>query len=357
MSQEPSPPLEDSLLPRARAVAAQLGETTPESLDQILRLLKLMGEEVVDACLAEALAIQARGGEMLPNASRPRTLGGIFFRLTRARRDEAAGEAAAREAGPPAGQPGPAPAPPRRRQRMPWEARIELLPALQETKGRTMSVKIVLSGRPGKVERREGTVVLIMAAVESPPLPRGVPRPPAEPAPFVCYVDSQQWAEVEPALADPADALILDGYCAGDPETGTVAVYVQNATTRNLQRARADASKTKARRAPYGSAPSARWTPGPSASSAPRTVAERAEPPSRSLPPVTTPVPATPPEAAAGPGLRFQKGMRVRHSQFGEGEVIRSEPRDGDEAVTVDFAASGLRRVLARVSGLEIIAA
>jgi hypothetical protein len=350
MSQEPSPSLEDSLLPRAQAVAAQLGEITPESRDQILRLLKLMGEEVVDACLAEALAIQAGGGEMLPNASRPRTLGGIFFRLTRARHDEAAGEA-----GPRAAQSGPAPAPPTRRQRMPWEARIELLPELQGTKGRTMNVKIVLSGRPGKVERREGTVVLMMAAGEAPPLPRGVPLPPAQPAAFVCYVDSQQWAEVELALADPADALVLDGYCAGDPETGTVAVYVQNATTRNLQRARAEAGKNKSKRATYGSASSARWTLGPSASSAPRAVADRPEPPSRGLPPVTTPVPATPPEAAATPELRFQKGMRVRHSKFGEGEVIRSEPRDGDEAVTVDFAASGLRRVLARVSGLQII--
>jgi hypothetical protein len=350
MSQEQSPSLEDNLLSRARAIAAQLGETTPESLDQIFRLLKLLGEDVVDACLVEALAIQARGGEMLPNASRPRTLGGIFFRLTRARHDEAAGEA-----GPLAAQSRPAPALPTRRQRMPWEARIELLPMLHEMKGRTMSVKVVLSGRPGKVERRAGTVVLIMAAGEAPPLPRGVPFPPAQPAPFACYVDAQQWAEVEPALADPNDALILDGYCAGDPETGTVAVYVQNATTRNLQRALAAAGKTKPKRATYGSPTSARSTPGPSPSSAPRTIAERAEPPSSSLPPVTTTIPATPPEAAAGPGPRFQKGMRVQHPQFGEGEVIRSEPRDGDEAVTVDFASSGLRRVLARVSGLQII--
>lgn len=362
MSQERSPSLEDSLLARARAMAAQLGETTPQSLEQIFRLLKLLGEEVVDACLAEALAIQARGGEMLPNGGRPRTLGGIFFRLTRARHDEAAGEA-----GPLAAHSRPVQTPPTRRQPMPWEARIELLPVLHEMKGRTMSVKVVLSGRPGKVERREGTVVLIMAAGETPPLPRGVPPPPAQPAAFACYVDSQQWAEVELALADPTDTLILDGYCAGDPETGTVAVYVQNATTRNLQRARAAAGKTKAKRATYGSPTSARWTPDPSPRTiadraftdrtfAERTLTERAEAPRSSLPPVTTPTPATPPpEAATGSGLRFHKGMRVRHAQFGEGDVIRSEPREGDEAVTVDFASTGLRRVLASASGLQII--
>jgi hypothetical protein len=49
--------------------------------------------------------------------------------------------------------------------------------------------------------------------------------------------------------------------------------------------------------------------------------------------------------------------MRVRHPQFGEGDVIRSEAREGDEAVTVDFASTGLRRVLARAAGLEIIGA
>jgi PHAX RNA-binding domain len=345
MSQEHSSSLEDSLQARARAVAAELGETTPESLDQILRLLKLQGEEFVDACRVEALAIQARGGERLPNGGRPRTLGGIFFRLTRARREAAGGEASP--------LPGPAAATPTRRP-MPWEVRRELLPALHETKGETMSIKVMLSGRPGKVERREGTVVLMMAAGDAPPLPRGVPRPPAAPAPFACYIDAQQWAEVEPALADPADMLILDGYCAGDPEMGTVAVYVQSATTRNLQRASAAASKNKGRRSTFGGPSAARGAP----ITAPRPLTMRAEPPRSPLPsPATpTPTPSAPaaPEAAE-PGLRFQKGMRVRHPQFGEGDVIRSEAREGDEAVTVDFASTGLRRVLARAAGLEII--
>jgi len=353
MSEEQSPPVDDSLPSRAQAVAAELGETTPEALDQILRLLKLHGEDVVQAWLAEALAIQAQGGERLPNGGRPRTLGGIFFRLTRAQREAGGGEA------------GRAPARPTRRQAMDWEARRELLAALRDLKGSSMSVKVVLSGRPGQVERREGTVVLLMAGGDAPPLPRGVPPPPAQPGPFACYIDSQQWAEVELALADPTDMLILDGYCAGDPETGTVAVYVQSATTRNLQRASAAASKGKGKRFTHGGPSPARGTPA----AAPRSAAPRPEPPRSSLPP--TPAPATaagagagvpippptppPPEAAAASGLRFQKGMRVRHPQFGEGDVIRSEAREGDEAVTVDFVLSGLRRVLARTAGLEII--
>jgi hypothetical protein len=160
---------------------------------------------------------------------------------------------------------------------------------------------------------------------------------------------------VEPALADPTDMLILDGYCAGDPEMGTVAVYVQNATTRNLQRASAAASKNKGRRSTFGGPSAARGAPP---ATAPRPMTMRAEPPRSPLPsPVTpTPTPSAPaaPEAAE-PGLRFQKGMRVRHPQFGEGDVIRSEAREGDEAVTVDFASTGLRRVLARAAGLEII--
>jgi DNA helicase-2/ATP-dependent DNA helicase PcrA len=60
------------------------------------------------------------------------------------------------------------------------------------------------------------------------------------------------------------------------------------------------------------------------------------------------------PEAHEGAefGLRFHKGLRVRHPEFGEGDVIRSELRGEDEAVTVDFASVGLRRVLARASRL-----
>jgi len=171
MNEERSPSTEDSLRARASETAAQLGETTPEALDQILRLYTLQGEAVVDACLAEALAIQASGGERLTNGARPRTLGGIFFRLTRARHD-----AAAESVG------GPAPAaqtPPPRRRPMPWEARIELLPVLAALKGSTMSVKVMLSGRPGKIERRDGTVMLMLAGGEAPALPRGVPVPPA----------------------------------------------------------------------------------------------------------------------------------------------------------------------------------
>ena len=349
MSEELSPSTEEHLRARAKETAAQLGETTPEALDQIFRLFKLQGPEVVEACLAEALAIQASGGEQLPNGGRPRTLGGIFFRLTRARRDAAAGRPAGAA---PAGQ-----TPPARRRPMPWETRIELLPQLPVMKGTTMSVKVMLSGRPGKVERRDGTVVLLLAAGEAPPLPRGVPLPPAEPVPFACYLDSQQWADVEPALADPADMLILEGYCAGDPETGTVAVFVQSATTRGLQRTRAAANKNKPRRP--GGAPPPRRTFG-----APTRSPWAGDAPPRSTAPLITPPPAAPPAAppsappapaADASGLRFLKGMRVRHPQMGEGEVIRSEPRDGDEAVTVDFASAGLRRVLARASGLQVI--
>ena len=345
MNEERSPSTEDSLRARANATAAQLGESTPEALDQIFRLYTLQGEAVVDACLAEALAIQAGGGERLPNGNRPRTLGGIFFRLTRARRDAAAGSVA---------EPGlAAQTPPPRRRPMPWEARIELLPLLTALKGSTMSVKVMLSGRPAKVERRDGTVVMMLAAGEAPPLPRGVPVPPAEPVPFVCYLDSQQWADVEPSLADPDDMLILEGFCAGDPETGSVAVFVQSATTRGLQRTRAAANKNKPRR-PGGGAPPPRRTFSP----AQRSYPSEAPLPRSVAPPIVTPpvAPPNPPAPAADPsGLHFLKGMRVRHPQMGEGEVIRSEPRDGDEAVTVDFAASGLRRVLARVSGLQVI--
>ncbi|GAB4521194.1 MAG: UvrD-helicase domain-containing protein [Anaerolineae bacterium] len=49
---------------------------------------------------------------------------------------------------------------------------------------------------------------------------------------------------------------------------------------------------------------------------------------------------------------QFIPGDRVRHKLFGEGIVIRTELRGGDEEVTVNFQGSGTRRLLASLANL-----
>jgi DNA helicase-2/ATP-dependent DNA helicase PcrA len=61
-------------------------------------------------------------------------------------------------------------------------------------------------------------------------------------------------------------------------------------------------------------------------------------------------VPSTPP---ASPSFRL--GDKVRHPIFGEGVVVESAIKDGEEEVTVAFPGKGLKRLLVRVAKLELI--
>ena len=57
--------------------------------------------------------------------------------------------------------------------------------------------------------------------------------------------------------------------------------------------------------------------------------------------------------AAPRPVAKFYAGERVRHSTFGEGIVVESRLRDGDEEVTVAFEEKGVKRLLASFAKLK----
>jgi len=62
----------------------------------------------------------------------------------------------------------------------------------------------------------------------------------------------------------------------------------------------------------------------------------------------------TPPALKPRPReLQFRVGQRVKHGKFGEGVVIESKPDGNDEEVTIAFAKSGVKRVLASFANLE----
>jgi DNA helicase-2/ATP-dependent DNA helicase PcrA len=58
-------------------------------------------------------------------------------------------------------------------------------------------------------------------------------------------------------------------------------------------------------------------------------------------------------EDQSRPATGFSLGMRVRHAQFGAGQVIGVEPHGDDVKVTVRFASVGAKRLLARYAKLE----
>ncbi len=67
----------------AAAIAAQLGETHAGARATIWRTVRTIGPERAQAFVVLALDVEANGGMLIPDGSRKRTLGGIFFYLVR----------------------------------------------------------------------------------------------------------------------------------------------------------------------------------------------------------------------------------------------------------------------------------
>ena len=67
----------------AATIAAQLGETHAGARATIWRCVRTLGPERAPAFVAQAQEVEANGGMLIPDGSRKRTLGGIFFYLVR----------------------------------------------------------------------------------------------------------------------------------------------------------------------------------------------------------------------------------------------------------------------------------
>ncbi len=64
-------------------IAAHLGETEPGPRKTIKRAVRILGPVQVQALLDRTLEIERTGGLLLPDGSRRRTPGGVFFYLIR----------------------------------------------------------------------------------------------------------------------------------------------------------------------------------------------------------------------------------------------------------------------------------
>ena len=67
----------------AAEVADTLGEREPVIRQRLLRIVRFVGEERTQAFLDRTLAIESAGGMLLPDGSRRRTPGGVFFTLVK----------------------------------------------------------------------------------------------------------------------------------------------------------------------------------------------------------------------------------------------------------------------------------
>ena len=213
-----------------RTIAEHLCETEAKPLQLLHKVVKKLGPEQALAFLRETQEVEAQGGLLLPDGSRRRTPGGVFFYLVRTKgpkpvrvlfwQHKQEQSAASPPAPPPA---------------FTWADRIVALDEIGAEKGAASTVKITVIGRPGKVIDRGTCIVTGLQSTKVPSLPKGVPTPPHAATTYTLYIGSRQWRRVAEAMKDPEDTLIVEGFPQLDAQTGSIAVFATNTTTRKLQ--------------------------------------------------------------------------------------------------------------------------
>ena len=233
----------------ARQIADDLGEQEAGPKQTIRRSVSILGEEVALALWQETQKIEAAGGTMLPDGSRRRTRGGVYFQLVRnaATGDErrrifqvvTKGKKTSKAPSLPETQPKPQTT---SIVAWTWTERGPVLDETEEKRGETRTVKTTLIGRPEKIVERGQCVALSMQQSEKiPSLPAGLPLPPAAMVAetrYSVYIAAKQWRKVADAInKNHDDVLIIEGFQMLDKERGTIAVFASNVTTKVLQSA------------------------------------------------------------------------------------------------------------------------
>jgi hypothetical protein len=229
----------------ARQLADQLSERDPTPLGQIRRIVQTLGAERTQAFVTQALDIEANGGMLLPDGSRKRTLGGVFFRLVRDHVSEEERKTIwsyqTWQQRKQRGKAHAAPAPGTLRVQLPpfqWEQADEVIAEVSKYPGEATTVKVTIVGRPGEIVERQGVIILAMKSTAAPSLPKGLPAPPAQPTNYLVFVSQKQWKKVADAIKNSEDKLIIEGYPVHHPRFTGITVYATQVTTTLLQAAK-----------------------------------------------------------------------------------------------------------------------
>src|SRR6266516_1656079 len=166
---EPQQVREPSQQMVARMIADRLGETEIPPRVRIKRIVQAIGRTQACALLEETLQIEAQGGMMLPNGSRRRTAGGVFFTLVLTKGQPKAGKTLPGRTASPSGDgpkntpPLPAPALPPPAAPLTWEERIAVIETImQSVPGKATTGKITVIGTLGTFQEKGACVVGVM---------------------------------------------------------------------------------------------------------------------------------------------------------------------------------------------------
>lgn len=214
-------------------IAEALGETEPQPLHQIRRLIRVMGADFAQELLRETQAVEAQGGLFLERENRRRTPGGVFFHLARNHMTK-------QQRGKVFANPIPGEQLPVQPLDLP-----EVLHALTQHFGKASTVKLTVIGRPTQVVDRGEVVIFGLVNDKAPPLPKGLPAPPQQ-TKYLVLVAKKQWTKVAEAIKVEDDVLIIEGYPAYEPRHAGITVYALSVTTKKQQQAKREAQRAEA---------------------------------------------------------------------------------------------------------------
>jgi hypothetical protein len=223
-------------------IADTLGETEHQPRAKLRNIVAAFGDEAALALLAEVQQIEADGGMMLPDGSRRRTPGGVYFhlayhRLAPEQRQAIYGYKRHKDGN---GTPPPPPAT--------WSERGAWIDEARGKAKEANTVKITLVGTLGKtVEKQNFTLAMMTHTPRMDKLPKGIPRPDqASKTTYIVYIGSKQWRKVKDALRNPEDVAIIEGVPSWDQEYEALAVFATSITTKLTQQAKREAQKAQA---------------------------------------------------------------------------------------------------------------
>ncbi len=218
--------------PTCITLADALGETEPQPLAQLRAIVVALGDEAAQSLLEETQPVEANGGLLLPDGSRRRTPGGVFFHLAYERLTLEQRKAIYRPVGP---------LPAKWSDRGPW---IEEARSGSEE---ASTVKITLIGKLSKTIEKPGfTLAMLRHTPHLDALPKGIPRPTARETTYVVYIGGKQWNKVKDALRTREDVAIIEGTPMWDAEYEALAVFATSITRKLTQQAKREQQREQA---------------------------------------------------------------------------------------------------------------
>lgn len=212
----------------AHEIAKALQEVERVPIQQIGRIVEVLGEATARELLAEALKVEEAGGMLTNSGDRRRTPGGVYFYLAKGRlTPEQRGQVFPHLA-------------PRNVPSLSWEDRHEHVKALlaSEPNDRRLKTAIIqLRGFVADWKRVENSYILKMVYSHRGdiPLPRAVPTPPVGSLnTFIVYVGYRHWEKVQKIVTTNSDALVVEGIPFIDQETNSLAVLALFVTGRGM---------------------------------------------------------------------------------------------------------------------------